>query len=941
MLLDEKKIFLIPSPHINYYHSYRGDSRGEDGFGMDIRIMETILNQLDAIEDDGLCKGVTRMTWDYADTFWSIQLQKEYQQVVLDRVIERCKKGKDEVLIGSWGNCAKTILDSEEFHKDHQWFLENSMGIGIKQLFKGRIAPYVRTQETMFTQGMIEEYLKLGIEGIGIYYSAIPFDVSRPFLNPRLTWNQMYSPIKFKSQISDASMLMIPMYGFGDALDNLSIDHWLEIIRKKQEIGEIEGHAMIFLNFDMDADTWIGIKLPKFIQWMPNSRGIREIAEAVDKLDYAEFGNLLEIVPKMSAVGETILKEDVADGCFNGYYNWAQKYNNTRFWTIGQRARWFKCIADNIVEIGIDNQAKNEIDTYLRGGDDLSESYLKNKILFASTTNWGMSMPFLHKHRHITTNMYGIKSLNAAQKAAELAINDFSNKIKSEKENGEFQVKILPIIKRGSLESEKKRLDFPLLIHLDIPEHSELRKKIKGKFLNFKPSTPDVLVSFNGKQAQVEMMISQGCFNKDGYFISDLEITENPPNFVNQFLKATPKLLNNEYITLRLDDNGKITSFLYRTKNYACPSFLESSIIYGKKKGKHYCSKCDKIIVLRDGSDGITASLKVISEFEIILGKKVVVEKILSVHRNFPFLFVKVEMKIPDIKGKVTAEDSTVSVETQYSMKWLEIMPCEVRPSILGMKNPLKIWKHNFIGHTSYFDLDMKEVDPKNKDIDCLVANVSDGWMGISNEEQGLLIGFNSIETANFAFSPIKIRDTGFKDLKQKGQQIRINPFGTYFGKMLHYWTEGTGHAQLFSTMLATTFQSTAPTYSGKTIGFDLVIAPFVGGIPPEDKVSFANHFSMPPLVILEKKDGSEVINNYSKYEKEKNGLIKEFDLDQIMDKSYLEWVKDVNQDFDSKQDIVKVPRANKFKISVFLKILRDGLKDKKLKKKRLKMESV
>ena len=42
---------------------------------------------------------------------------------------ERCKKGKDEVLLGSWGNVAKPILDSEEFYRDHEWFLENSMGI--------------------------------------------------------------------------------------------------------------------------------------------------------------------------------------------------------------------------------------------------------------------------------------------------------------------------------------------------------------------------------------------------------------------------------------------------------------------------------------------------------------------------------------------------------------------------------------------------------------------------------------------------------------------------------------------------------------------------------------------------------------------------------------------------------------------------------------------
>ena len=178
MNIEQKKIYLVLSPHINYYHSYRGDSRGDAGFGKDLKMMRGILDELDRIEDVGFKFGNTRITWDYGDTFWSIQLQKEFQQDVLDRVIERCKKGKDEVLIGSWGNVAQPILDTEEFIQQHKWFLENSMGIGLNQLFPGRVAPYARTQETMFTQGMIELYNKLGVEGICIYYSMYGFDVA-------------------------------------------------------------------------------------------------------------------------------------------------------------------------------------------------------------------------------------------------------------------------------------------------------------------------------------------------------------------------------------------------------------------------------------------------------------------------------------------------------------------------------------------------------------------------------------------------------------------------------------------------------------------------------------------------------------------------------------------------------------------------------------------
>lgn len=933
MKIEDKKIFLIPSPHINYYHSYRGDSRGEGGFGMDIRIMETILNQIDEIEDDGLCDGKVRITWDYGDTFWSIQLQKEYQQQVLDRVIERCKQGKDEVSIGSWGNCAKTILDTEEFRKDHRWFLENSMGIGVNQLFNGRIAPYVRTQETMFTQGMIEEYSTLGIEGICVYYCAIPFDVSRPFLNPRLNWNQRFSPIKFKSTVSDASLLFIPMYGFGDALDNLSFENWFATIRKKQETGQIEGHAMVFLNFDMDADTWIGIKLPKLIQWMPNSGGMREIAEAVDRFDFVEFGNFLDVMPKMKVVGETILREDVADGCFNGYYNWAQKFNNAEFWTTGQRARWLKSISDTLNEQLEDKSVKEKANNFIRGGDDLSDSYLKNKLLFASTTNWGMSMPFQHPHRHKTAMNHGIRAFKAANNAAGLTIERYLKGINKNEEKSN-QLHVLTITNRGTSENEKISIDTPILITQQIPQELDQVNSIEVAGLKAQDHSYNFYTSSEGKL--LEALLAPKAFSKKNECVIRLK-EEERKEIKNPELEANSKILRNKYINIRFDEDKKIKSLKYNNKEYACPDFLESAVCFGKKSGKRRSADTNQIIIDRDGSDGFSAKITLISNFEIISGKTCKSKKSLTLYKGIPFLFINVTMTLPGILGKETAEDSTTDVRTQYNMKWKEIMPCEIKPNLIGKQKPLKIWKHNFMGYTNYFDLDMKEVDPENADIDCLVANVSDGWMGISDDTKGLLIGFNALKLANFAFSPLKIRDKGFGDIKQKGQQVRINPFGTYFGRMLHYWTEGTGHAQEFTTMLATTFQSTAPTYSGKTLTFELLLAPFEGNEPTKETINFIKHFNFEPLNIILDENGEPVGDNYTKYAEIAKELIKEYDLEEILEMSYLDWVKKVNEDFDPTKETVKAPRANKLRISVFLKILIDGLKDRKLKKKRNK----
>jgi hypothetical protein len=359
--IDEKKIYFALSPHINYYHSYRGDSKGVAGFGKDIEIMGKILDKLDKIEDGDFSFGPMKISWDYADTFWSIQLQREFQENILDRVIERCKQKKDEVIIGSWANTGQPMLDTEELMQDITWHFENELGIGLRQLFPGRVAPYARTQETMFTQGMIEIYNKIGVKGICMYYSTYAFDTLRPFLYPRLNANQRYGLVQLNSSVSKSSTLLIPTYGFGDVVDYFSIKRWFKLIRKMQEKGQIDGHALLLINFDMDADYWTGVKLPKIVRWMPKTGGLREFAKAVDKLNYVEFANLIDIIPKLPVHGECICYPDVADGLWNGFYSWAQKYDNTKFWTYGQKARWLKCVSDTLVS---NNLVKNKTRLY-------------------------------------------------------------------------------------------------------------------------------------------------------------------------------------------------------------------------------------------------------------------------------------------------------------------------------------------------------------------------------------------------------------------------------------------------------------------------------------------------------------------------------------------------------------------------------------------------
>ena len=54
------KVYVILGMHANFYHSWRGDTPDEAGFGQDIRIVREILKMLDEANAEGLDASVGR-----------------------------------------------------------------------------------------------------------------------------------------------------------------------------------------------------------------------------------------------------------------------------------------------------------------------------------------------------------------------------------------------------------------------------------------------------------------------------------------------------------------------------------------------------------------------------------------------------------------------------------------------------------------------------------------------------------------------------------------------------------------------------------------------------------------------------------------------------------------------------------------------------------------
>mgnify|MGYP001817753633 CR=1 FL=1 len=75
----QPNIFLAFRFHANFYHSYRGDTPDELGFGKDIRIIRKIIEVLDRFNADGV---PVRGTWDIENYFSLETIMPEHLSLI-------------------------------------------------------------------------------------------------------------------------------------------------------------------------------------------------------------------------------------------------------------------------------------------------------------------------------------------------------------------------------------------------------------------------------------------------------------------------------------------------------------------------------------------------------------------------------------------------------------------------------------------------------------------------------------------------------------------------------------------------------------------------------------------------------------------------------------------------------------------------------------------
>ncbi len=497
--MKENKIHVAYGFHVNCYHSYRGDTNDNLGFGSDIRIIRKILDILTDLNEKGIpVKG----TWD-TENFFSLQkILPEYAPDIIEKMKERVDRYGDENIIMGYNNGALSAMTEDEFCESINLAITNKNGSGLYDIF-GKCEKIVRPQEVMFTPSQVSLYNKLGIKALCLYYSAVPFDAFRTII-PKLPDEIGFNPVKYTYK--GESITIIPTYSNSDVCDAGCLRAWVKNLRHQQESGKINRDLFIFINMDADAIFWETMDLGPLTGKIANTDGIHGLVTEIADLPYIVFDTPGGYLENHSCVGEIEFTHDTADGNFTGYASWAEKPFNRKIWTRLERARMMSKLTSE--------------------RDCLSPSF-DDRILLLSTTHFGLATPVLNIQREKTALEYSDrvteKELSAMPETKKITVHNINGTtlqcVQAEIKEYISDISALKI-KGKDLESftavatdEECKSAFIMLRFKEIKDKYEMEVSFDGKKedkeLNYTLETKRMKIDFTSK-GTIEKVISDG-----------------------------------------------------------------------------------------------------------------------------------------------------------------------------------------------------------------------------------------------------------------------------------------------------------------------------------------------------------------------------------------------------------------------------------------------
>ena len=824
------KVYVAFGFHGNLYHSFRGDTNDENGFGKDIRVIRHILATLDRFNEQGV---PVRASWEFDNHFSLEHLLPEHAPDIIKGVKRRVSQGRDEVLLMSYNNGLASAMTREEFTDAVNWSISNPWGSGVKDIF-GSYSPIVRPQEMMTTPGNFEIYKESGVKAVSLYYSATPFDAFRVF-SRELTQEEAHNPLTYTNDQTGEEILVIPTYHIGDLVENVSLGQWVRNLHRMQRQGAIRRDVLVFINFDADSEFWTGADRLKWpLNQLPNTRGLEGLIKEVQNLNYVRFTTVNDYLTDHGPAGSVTFSQDTADGSFDGYNSWSEKRTATDYWTRIVEARRIHSTAEKFIPLLSDTDFESQVRPLL------DKAYiLRMKAL--STTNFGMATPYVAPQRrqamedilgqmkrlgdqieaavhHAVQKELIISPVPAGHKTLESLMLIGSAK-DSEKTNPGGKVRS---------ESHKASLGNRFVILGEKMAKAAAGKSGKGLYLTAQDSRTYPLVLIPGSTGR-RFYISGDHPAPDGLYT----LTLGPaPEGLDKGLKVDKSsagtMLKNRNITLEFDRTGALSDLIWSGKQMLASDSLMPYIRYnGMKESPGTltadAAQNDRTAVVRMTGDWTGPKNRTLSPGSV--------NYTFSLMEDLPYLFVQGDVRYPATVNTDLIKADIHKLAVPTDLEWQEVAPLELRLKAGATKHkPVCILKHNYLGVDSAYPLDYHRHSEENLDLDNVNNHITAGYVGMAAGNQGLALSMDQTIAANFAGAPVKIK----YDREKNEFKADINPFGSYHGKQNRRPTWGNGQGHDATLISGEQYHSAAPTYNGSTNQFALMIGFFDGNRIPE-----------------------------------------------------------------------------------------------------------
>jgi hypothetical protein len=796
--------------HGSFYHSYRGDTPDELGFGKDIRIIGHLIATLDDLNQRGI---PVRGTWDFENYFSLEQIMPAYCPDLIAELQRRVRDGHDEMQLMSYNNGLISAHTAREFEEAIRRGITNANGSGLRDLFGDHFTTMVRPQEMTFTPVHLKLYRACGIDSISLFYSALPFNAFSNFVPP-LTFVERYNPLTLTYPLIAETMTLLPCYNTGDLADHLTLRRWVKQLRRQQLALENPQDVLLVIDMDADDEFWVGFDIPLLKGRFSTASGLKGLVENVADLDFLTFTTPGDYLKTHAPVGRVSIGQDMADGSFDGLASWAEKWSNHCLWTGLERAR--------ILEL----QTRRLADDLPDAIKSLLDESFEARLRLLSTTHFGMAAPVMN----VTREGIGRDLVRTAMNTASAAFDQVAALAALADRTG---FSLLDYVRGDptdviTYQAHPAKALLRLPLRAAAPEDVIIRAKGRG--------VPSAILK-TGAQREVLFVENFGPNERKDYTIEAGE----PAREAAAAVSITDRSIRNESVQIDFDQYGQASGAQLDGAGCSLDRFLRSGVTYaGKSHEVETWLTSESLSLGVVGLRRLQGTIRLPGDYAVRFDREIMLAA------GLPYVYVTTRVIYPRTPDHGYNKGKAQRLQQAWDNNWQEVRPCEIYPALAGRPpSPLRVWKHNYCDHVSSYALDYERFS-KNAELDSVNNHITHGWVAVSDGERGLLVAQTADVSSGMAFCPLRTR-------KQNDvMRVRFNPFGTYWGKQYRYGTADTG----LGNLLATTFSASdhikpyAPSYNGRVQEFSLLIAPYAGDAPPEAIQHDAEAFAYPYLVL-------------------------------------------------------------------------------------------